>query len=59
MNIYETHIEQVKEQLSREPLSLPTLWLNPEIKDINLFKPEDIKLVGYESHPAIKGEVAV
>lgn len=59
LHIYETHIEQVKEQLSREPKPLPTLWLNPEIKDINLFKPEDIKLVGYESHPAIKGEVAV
>lgn len=59
LHIYENHMDQVKEQLSREPKPLPTLWLNPEIKDINLFKPEDIKLVGYESHPAIKGEVAV
>lgn len=57
--IYENHMEQVKEQLSRKPLPLPTLWLNPEIQDIDDFKPEDIKLIGYESHPAIKGEVAV
>ena len=59
LHIYENHIEQVKEQLSRDPKPLPTLWLNPEINNINDFKPEDIKLVGYESHPAIKGEVAV
>lgn len=59
LHIYENHMEQVKEQLSREPKPLPTLWLNPEIKNIDSFKPKDIKLVGYESHPAIKGEVAV
>lgn len=59
MNIYENHMEQVKEQLSRDPKPLPTLWLNPEVKDINKFTPEDIKLLGYESHPAIKGDVAV
>lgn len=59
LHIYENHINQVKEQLSREPLPLPKLWLNPEIKDIDKFKVEDIKLLNYESHPAIKGEVAV
>ncbi len=59
LHIYENHIDQVKEQLSREPKPLPSLWLNPEIQDINKFTPDDIKLIGYESHPAIKAEVAV
>lgn len=59
LHIYENHVEQVKLQLSREPLPLPKLWLNPEVKTIDEFKPEDIKLVGYQSHPAIKGDVAV
>lgn len=59
LHIYENHIEQVKEQLSREPRPLPKLWLNPEVKNIDGFKPEDIQLIGYESHPAIKGDVAV
>lgn len=58
-HIYENHIEQVKEQLSREPYDLPQLWLNPNVKDINKFKYEDIQLKGYQSHPIIKGEVAV
>ncbi|MDP2664414.1 MAG: thymidylate synthase, partial [bacterium] len=38
---------------------LPKLWLNPEIKDINKFTPDDIKLLDYQSHPAIKAEMAV
>jgi hypothetical protein len=59
LHIYTNHIEQVKEQLRREPLPLPQLWLDPSIKDINDFKPEHIKLLNYQSHPAIKGEVAV
>jgi thymidylate synthase len=59
LHIYENHVEQVKLQLSREPLPLPKLWLNPEVKTIDGFKPEDIKLVNYQSHPAIKGDVAV
>lgn len=59
LHIYENHVEQVKLQLSREPLPLPKLWLNPEVKTIDGFKPEDIKLVDYQSHPAIKGDVAV
>ncbi len=59
LHIYENHLPQVKEQLSREPKELPKLWLNPNIKDLFGFKYEDIKLIGYDPHPAIKAEVAV
>lgn len=59
LHIYENHIEQVKEQLTREPKPLAKLWLNPDVKTIDGFKAEDIRLEGYESHPAIKGAVAV
>ncbi|MBI1936097.1 thymidylate synthase [Candidatus Woesearchaeota archaeon] len=58
-HIYLNHFEQVKEQLSRKPFPLPKLWLNPEIKNIDDFKMEDIKLENYESHPAIKAEMAL
>lgn len=58
-HIYYNHFEQVKEQLSREPLPLPKLWLNPEIKNIDDFQMDDIKLLGYQSHPSIKAEMAV
>lgn len=58
-HIYENHIDQVKEQLTREPLAHPTLKLNPEIDVITDFTMEDIELVGYESHEAIKAPMAV
>lgn len=58
-HIYLDHIEQVKEQLEREPLPLPQLWLNPEIKDITKFTMNDIKLENYQSHGAIKAKMAV
>lgn len=58
-HIYNNHFEAVKEQLSREPLPSPTLWLNPEVKDIDSFTMDDIKLVDYKSHDAIKAEMAV
>ena len=58
-HIYNTHIDQVKEQLSRKPLALPTLSLNPEISVITDFGMEDIELVGYESHGAIAAPMAV
>lgn len=58
-HIYNNHIEQVKEQLKREPLPAPTLQLNPEVKDITKFTMEDIKLLNYHSHSAIKAPMAV
>lgn len=58
-HIYSNHIEQVKEQLTREPLPAPTLWLNSDIMDINKFTMSDIRLDGYQSHSAIKAEMAV
>jgi thymidylate synthase len=58
-HIYLNHVDQVREQLSREPLPLPQLWLNPDIKSIDKFTMEDVKLVGYESHRPIKAEMAV
>lgn len=58
-HIYLNHFEQVKTQLAREPMPLPKLWLNPEIKNIDDFKMDDIKLLDYQSHPSIKAEMAV
>ncbi len=58
-HIYLNHLEQVKEQIKRKPLPLPTLWLNPEVKDIDGFTMDDIKLVDYQSHPPIKAQMAV
>ncbi len=58
-HIYSNHFEQVKLQLSREPYPLPQMKINPEIKNIDDFRYEDFELVGYQYHPAIKGEVAV
>ena len=58
-HIYSDHVEQVKEQLSREPLPLPTLWINPDVKDILNFKMEDFRLDGYNCHPPIKANMAV
>jgi len=58
-HIYHNHIEQVKEQLKRKPFPLPTLKLNPNIKNIYGFKMEDIELLNYHYHPPIKAEMAV
>lgn len=58
-HIYSNHVEQVKEQLERAPLSAPTLWLNPDIKDITKFTMADIGLKGYESYGSIKAPMAV
>jgi thymidylate synthase len=58
-HIYNNHINQVKEQLSRKPLELPVLRLNPEITSVTDFGMEDIDLVGYQSHGAISASMAI
>lgn len=58
-HIYLNHIEQVKLQLSRNPYPLPTMKINPEVKDIFSFKYEDFTLENYQCHPTIKGEISV
>jgi len=58
-HIYQNHIEQVKEQLSRTPKSLPTLWLNPDIKSIDDFTMSDVIIQDYDPMDSIKAEMAV
>jgi len=58
-HIYHNHFNQVKTQLEREPLPLPKLWLNPDVQDIDDFTMDDIKLVDYKHHEAIKAKMAV
>lgn len=58
-HIYHNHFDQVREQLTRTPLSLPQMKINPDVKNINDFKFEDFELIGYESYPPIKAVVAV
>ena len=59
VHIYKNHIDAVKEQISREPFPLPTLWLNPSITDIEKFTMDDIKLLNYQSHGKITAPMAV
>lgn len=58
-HLYSNHLEQTQLQLSREPRPLPTMKINPEVKNIFDFKFEDFELVDYNPHPHIKGAVAV
>ena len=58
-HIYNNHIEQLELQRSRKPKKLPKMVLNPDIDDIFKFDFEDFKLVNYDSHPHIKGKVAI
>ena len=58
-HIYNNHIEQVREQLSREPRALPKMKLNPDVKSIFDFKYENFELTAYNPHPHIAGKVAV
>ena len=58
-HIYSNHKEQIELQLSRTPKSLPTMKMNPEIKDLFAFTYDDFELIDYDPHPLIKGSVAI
>ena len=58
-HLYSNHLEQAREQLSREPRALPKLVLNPEVRDLFAFHYDDISFEGYDPHPAIRAPVAV
>jgi len=58
-HIYKNHFDAVNEQLTRDPFPSPTLWLNPEVRDIDSFTMDDIKLENYQSHETIKAPMAV
>lgn len=59
VHIYETHIEQVKEQLTRKPNDFPSIEFNHDLKSIDDFRPEYVELVGYDPHPPIKASLVV
>ena len=59
VHLYNNHVEQAKLQLSRTPYELPTMKINPEVKDLFEFRFEDFTLENYNYHPAIKAPVAV
>ena len=58
-HIYNNHVEQVQEQISRTPLALPKLSLNPNVSVITDFVMDDVTLLDYQSHDAIKAPMAV
>ncbi|MBO5950227.1 MAG: thymidylate synthase [Fibrobacteraceae bacterium] len=59
LHLYLNHVEQAKEQLSRTPRALPTMKINPDVKDIFDFKFEDFELENYDPYPTIKAPIAV
>jgi thymidylate synthase len=58
-HVYERHVEAITEQIQRPQLQLPTLWVNPDIRNFYDFTIDDFKLEGYEAGPAIAYEVAI
>jgi thymidylate synthase len=59
LHLYANHLDQAREQLSREPRPLPQMKLNPEVTDIHAFRFEDFELSAYNPHPAIRAPIAV
>ena len=59
VHIYLNHLEQVDTQLSREPLPLPEMRINPQVQDLFGFRYEDFELVNYQCHPLIRAPIAV
>ncbi|RJU98114.1 MAG: thymidylate synthase, partial [Candidatus Poseidoniales archaeon] len=58
-HLYSNHLEQANLQITREPMALPRLKLNPDVMDIDGFTYEDIEVIGYEHHPHISAPIAV
>jgi thymidylate synthase len=58
-HLYLNHVDQTREQLTREPRRLPTLELDPSCRDIDTFEPDSVRVVGYDPHPAIRAPIAV
>jgi thymidylate synthase len=58
-HLYLNHLDQAREQLTRKPFASPTLWINPEVKDLFAFRFEDFRLENYEAHPHIKAPIAI
>lgn len=59
LHLYANHLEQAREQLTRDPRPLPQMRINPEVKEIGEFRYEDFELTNYDPHPAIKAPIAV
>ncbi len=58
-HLYSNHVEQADKQLARAPRPLPTMTLNPAVRDLYAFRFEDFTLEGYDPHPGIKAPIAV
>jgi thymidylate synthase len=59
LHLYKNHLDQAEEQLQRSPRALPTMWINPKIRELDDFTFEDFRLENYDPHPHIKAEVSV